>query len=226
MQTALYAFGFFLFRYGLSVLVTGVIAAHITDGRRNVLRVINATLASTLFNITVNVTVFLFAVYGLQSWLGRHAAAIVITSVYAGSVMHMGFTVLSRYRLVADIARHVARHGWHGPKRWVRTQIARAVENRFVEMNMLQKWAYRVAGGPAPNKLTDAITRQVWPLVAARGTGLVVVVAIYVVVFNLFTRPVLLEHTTGLNWLQAFAWPFALAIDEVFGTRLAEWVRL
>jgi hypothetical protein len=61
-------------------------------------------------------------------------------------------------------------------------------------------------------------------VIVARVVATVVVIALYVVIFVLYTRPILIHEATHLNWGQAFLWPFAFSVDYFLHTNTRAWI--
>jgi hypothetical protein len=91
-------------------------------------------------------------------------------------------------------------------------------------MGLIRRLAYVLSGAPPREELIDILTREIWPVVATKFFTIIAIIVVYVAVFSLHTRPLLIAETTHLNWLQAFLWPFAYAIDYFLPTRFAAWI--
>jgi hypothetical protein len=185
---------------------------------------VNEIFFSTLINVSVNVGVLLAAVYGLRERLPAQQLVLIVCSVYAASVLHAGVKLALNAWWIADLGRHLLRHGVHGPKAWVRERVAREVHAHFRHMGWLRRLVYPLSGAPRREELIELLTREIWPVVATKLLTILAIVVTYVAVFSLHTRPVLIAEATHLNWLQAFLWPFAYAIDYFLSTHLAAWI--
>ena len=215
---------FFAARYLLTEAGTRVLVRRLTTARHAAVRAVNALFASTVLNVSVNVVVLLMAVYALRGSLTTDQRVLVVTTVYAAGVLHAALKLLTNVYWIWELSRYLLRHGVHGPQVWLRSRITRDVGAHFRNMGMLRRIAYRFSGAPRPRDLIEILTREIWALVAAKLGLLLAVVVLYVVVFSLYTRPLLVEAATRLNWVQAFLWPFGYSIDFFLDTRIAAWI--
>lgn len=206
-------------------LMTRAVAARLAAGRGRAERMINDALVSALTQLGLNVTVFLIAVYGLHGWTAPGTVELVVTSVYAASVLHFLSRFVSQFSLIRELAAHLFSHGWRAPRAWIRTQVASEIDARMARMGWLTRLVHRLGPGPKREDLIELTTREVWRLVYARLLLLLFMVTAYIFIFNVWTRPLLLREATGLGWLQAFLWPFAHSVDHFFGTQTSSWVR-
>jgi len=206
-------------------LMTRTVAARLAAGHSRAERMISDALVSTLSQLGLNVAVFLVAVYGLRSRIAPGMVELIVTSVYAASVLHFASRFILQFRLMKELAAHLLLHGWHAPRAWIRTQVTREIDARLARMGWLTRLVHRLGRGPKREDLIELTTRDVWRLVYARLLLLVFMVTAYIFIFNVWTRPLLLRETTGLGWLQAFLWPFAHSVDYFFGTQTSSWIR-
>jgi hypothetical protein len=144
--------------------------------------------------------------------------------VYVASVLHGGIRVALNAWWIADLAGYLWRHGVRGPKAWVRAQVRRQVDAHFARLGWWRRFAYRFSGAPPPAQLAELITHEVWTVVTARVVATTLVVAAYLAIFVLYTRPILITEATRLNWLQAFLWPFGFSVDYFLHTRTTDWI--
>lgn len=215
---------FFAARYALTEGSTRILAQRLSAARHAAVRAVNGLFASTLVNVAVNVAALLLAVYGLRGRLPHEQLVLAISTVYAAGVLHAALKLATNAWWIAELGRYLLRHGIHGPKAWLRAHVAREVETHFRNMGALRRLAYRFSDAPRPRDLVEILTREIWALVAVKLALLVAVVAVYVALFSLYTRPVLVEASTRLNWLQAFLWPFGFSIDYFLHTGIAAWI--
>lgn len=215
---------FFAARLLASEAVSRVLVAKLVTVRMAAVRAVNSMLLSTLVNVSVNVVVLLAAVYGLRGRLAERELVLVIATVYAASVLHAGIKFALNAWWIIDLTGFLCRHGVHGPKAWLRTQVQGQVEAYFTRMGTWRRFAYRISGAPRPTYLVEMITREVWTVVAARIVATAAILAVYLAIFLLYTRPILIHEATRLNWLQAFLWPFGFSVDYFLGTHTAEWI--
>jgi hypothetical protein len=206
-------------------LMTRTVAARLAAGRNRSERMINDALVSTLTQLGLNVAVFLVAVYGLRGRVAPGMVELVVTSVYAASVLHFMSRLVLQFRLVREFAVHLLLHGRHAPRAWIRTQVTREIDARLARMGWLTRWVHRLGPWPKREDLIELTTREVWRLVYARLLLLLLMVTAYIIIFNVWTRPLLLRESTGLGWFQAFLWPFAHSVDYFFGTQTSRWIR-
>jgi hypothetical protein len=215
---------FFAGRYALSGAVTRLVTRRLWTQRYAAVRAVNTILFSTLIDVSVNVSVLLAAVYGLRGHLPAQQLVLVVCSVYAASVLHAGVKLVLNAYWIGDLSRYLLLHGLRGPKAWLRAHVASEVHAHFRQMGLLKRLAYVLSGAPRCDELIELLTREIWKVVATKLFAIVVIVLVYVAVFSLHTRPVLIADATRLNWLQAFLWPFAYAVDYFLPTRLAAWI--
>lgn len=215
---------FFISRYALSATVTNLVTRQFRTQRHAAVRTVNAIFLSTLINVGVNVGVLLAAVYGLRGHLPAQQLVLIVCSVYAASVLHTGVKLTLNAYWILDLGRHLLRYGVYGPKAWLRARVAHEVHTHFGQMALLKRLAYRLSGAPPREQLINMLTREIWPIIATKLLMILAIVVIYIAVFSLHTRPLLIAEATHLNWLQAFLWPFAYAIDYFLLTRLAAWI--
>jgi hypothetical protein len=206
-------------------LMSRTVAARLAAGHSRAERMISDALVSTLTQLGLNVAVFLAAVYGLRGRISPGIVELVVTSVYAASVLHFMSRIVLQFRLVTELAAHLLLHGWHAPRAWIRTQVTREIDAHLARMGWLTRLVHRLGAGPKREDLIEFTTHEVWRLVYARLLLLLFIVTAYVFIFNLWTRPLLLSEATGLGWLQAFLWPFAHSVDYFFGTQTSSWIR-
>lgn len=206
-------------------LMTRAMATRLAAGRSRAERMINDALVSTLSQFGLNMAVFLVAVYGLRGRIAPGMVELVVTSVYAASVLHVVSRFVLQFRLVREFAAHLLLHGRHAPRAWIRTQVANEIDAHLASMGWLTRLVHRLGPGPKREDLIELTTREVWRLVYARLLLLLFMVMAYIFIFNIWTRPLLLKEATGLGWLQAFLWPFAHSIDYFFETQTSSWIR-
>src|SRR5574341_671239 len=132
---------FFVVRYAISEGVSGLIAERLLQQRNAAVRVVNKIFTSTIFNVAVNVTVFLVAIYSLRDYLGEKRLVFVISMVYAASVLHASFKFARNAYWVYDVSLYIWRHGVHGPRAWLRSHVAGEVHARFQQMGWLKRLA-------------------------------------------------------------------------------------
>jgi len=215
---------FLIFRHLVTRRVSRVLVERIAHGRSAALRVVNEIFLSTLLNATVNISVFMVAAYGLRGRLPHAELVLVISTVYAASVLHVVIKFARNAWWFYDISRYVLRHGVHGPRAWLRSHVAREVQGRFERMGWLKRLAYAVSGAPKKSDLIDILTREIWAVTAVKALATVALIVVYTAVFSLHIRPILIEETTRLNWLQAFLWPFGFSVDYFLHTHLTAWI--
>lgn len=206
-------------------MMSRTVAAHLATGRSRAEHMISDALVSTLTQLGLNVAVFLIAIYGLRGRIAPGTVELVVTSVYAASVLHFMTRFVSQFSLMKELVAHLFLHGWHAPHAWIRTQVAREIDARLARMGWLTSLVHRLGPGPKREDLIELSTREVWQLVYARLLLLLLIVTVYIFIFNVWTRPLLLREATGLGWLQAFLWPFAHSVDYFFGTQTSNWIR-
>lgn len=200
-------------------------AERLIQQRNAAVRVVNEILTSTIFNVIVNITVFLVAIYGLRGYLREKQLVLVVSTVYAASVLHVGFKFALNAYWIYDLSRYLLRHGVHGPRAWLRSHVAREVHTRFQQMSWLKHLAYKFSGAPRAEDLIEILTREIWKVIMTKVFATVAIIVVYISVFSLHTRPILIQETTRLNWLQAFLWPFGFSIDYFMHTHIASWIK-
>lgn len=215
---------FFAVRYAIAQGASRLMAERITQARSAALRVVNEIFMSTVLNVIVNITVLLLAVFGLRGRLPEPELVLVVSTVYAASVLHVGFKFALNAYWIYDLSRYLLRHGMRGPRAWVRSQVAREVHARFQQMGRLRRLAYVFFGAPRKEDLIEILTREIWQVVMFKAFATLVIIVVYTVVFSFHTRPLLVEEATRLNWLQAFLWPFGFALDYFLHTHTAAWI--
>lgn len=214
----------FASRYALSGAVTHFVTRQLWTRRHAAVRTVNAILLSTIVDVGVNVGLLLGAVYGLRGHLPAQQLVFIVCSVYAASVVHAGVKLALNAYWIMDVSRFLLRHGVYGPKAWLRARVAREVDAHFRHMSLLKRLGYRLSGAPGRAELIELLTREIWPVIATKLLTILAIVGVYIAVFSLHTRPVLIAEATHLNWLQAFVWPFAYAVDHFLPTHLAAWI--
>jgi len=195
---------YFIARYAMCQSVTRLMAQRLAHQRHAAVRIINEIFTSTIINVTVNVVIFLVAVYGLRSHLPHKQLVLVITTVYAGSVLHVVIKCMLNAYWIYDISRYLLRHGIYGPRAWLHSHIAGEVHARFRRMGFLGRLVYGLTGAPREAELIELLTRDILKVVLTKVLATLAILVIYVTAFTLTTRPVLLEEATGMNWMQAF----------------------
>lgn len=144
---------YFIARYAMCTSVSRLMAQRLAHQRHAAVRVINEIFTSTIINVTVNVVVFLVAIYGLRGHLPHKQLVLVITTVYAGSVLHVVIKCMLNAYWIYDISRYLLRHGIYGPRAWLHSRIASEVHARFRRMGFLGRLAYRLTGAPGETDL-------------------------------------------------------------------------
>ncbi len=215
---------FFAARYVVSEGASRALVQQLTLARHAAVRAVNEIFISTVVNVAVNIAVLMTAIYGLRDSLAETQLVLVVSTVYAASVLHAALKLTSNAWWIYDLARYLLRHGVHGPKAWLRFYVTREVRAHFQKMGPLRRLAYRFSSAPRPPDLVEILTREIWKPVAAKVSAIVVIVALYIVMFSLYTRPILVEEATHLNWLQAFLWPFGFSVDYFLHTHTATWI--
>jgi len=215
---------FFAVRHAIAQGVSRLMAERITQVRSAALRVVNEIFMSTILNVIVNVAVLLVAVYGLRGRLPGKELVLVVSTVYAASVLHVGFKFALNAYWIYDISRYLLRHGVRGPRAWVRSHVAREVHARFQQMGRLKRLVHAFSGAPRKEDLIEILTREIWQVVMFKVFATLVIIVVYTIVFSFHTRPILVEEATRLNWIQAFLWPFGFALDYFLHTHIAVWI--
>jgi hypothetical protein len=216
---------FLVSRVVLSTSVTRLFTSRLLAQRQSAVRAVNAILLSTIAEVSLNVGVLLAAVYGLRHHLSMSQLVLVVCSVYAATVLHTVLKlVLNAYWLI-DLVTYLLRHGLYGPKTWLRAHVTRQVEAHFRQMGIMKKFAYRLSGAPPREELIDLMTHEIWKVVAIKVLAIFAIIIIYLALFSLHIRPILIADTTHLNWIQAFLWPFAYAVDYFLPTHCMGWVK-
>lgn len=215
---------FFAARYFITESCVHILAQRVAIARHAAVRVINGLLVSTVLNMAINIVVLLVVIFGLRNRMPLDQRVLVISTVYAGSVLHTMLKVAANGYWLLEFARYLVRHGMYGPKAWLRMHVAREVHAHFREMGPLRRIAYRFSGAPRPQDLVEIITREIWAVVATKVGTLIVIMAVYAAMFSLYMRPILVEQATRLNWLQAFLWPFGFSIDYFLHTHSVAWI--
>ena len=215
---------FFAVRYVIAQGASRLIAERITQARGAALRVVNEIFLSTTLNVIVNIGVLLVAIHGLGGRLPEKQLVLVVSTVYAASVLHVGFKFALNAYWIYDVSRYLLRHGVHGPRAWVRSHVAREVHARFQRMGWLKRLAYAFSGAPRKEDLVEILAREIWRVVMFKVFATLAIIAVYTIVFSLHMRPVLVEEATRLNWLQAFLWPFGFSLDYFLHTHIAAWI--
>jgi len=215
---------FFAVRYAIAQGASRLIAERITQARSAALRVVNEIFLSTTLNVIVNIGALLGAIYGLHGRLPERELVLVVSTVYAASVLHVGLKFALNAYWIYDVSCYLLRHGVHGPRAWVRSHVAREVHRRFQQMGWLKRLAYAFSGAPRKEDLVEILTREIWQVAVFKVFATVAIIAVYTIVFSLHTRPILVEEATRLNWLQAFLWPFGYSLDYFFHTHSTAWI--
>jgi len=78
--------------------------------RNAAVRVVNDIFMSTIFNVIVNIIVFLMAIYALRGHLREKQQVLVISTVYAASGLHVGFKFALNSYWIYDLSRYLLRH--------------------------------------------------------------------------------------------------------------------
>lgn len=216
---------FLVLRSAMSEGISRMMGKRLTQQRNAAVRVINEILTSTIFNVIVNITVLLVAIYGLKGHLREKSQVLAVSTVYAASVLHVGIKFALNAWWIYDLSRYLLRHGVHGPREWLRSHVALEVQARFQQMGWLARMAYNFSGVPKKEDLIEILTRKIWKIVMIKVFATVAIIVLYVGVFSLYTRPILIREATRLNWLQAFLWPFGFSIDYFFHTHIANWIK-
>jgi hypothetical protein len=211
-------------RYLITDGMSRAVTRRLTHARSMAVRAVNGIFVSTLVNVTVNIAVLLVAIHGLRDRLTAGQLVLAVTTVYAASVLHATLKFITNGYWIYDLGRHLLRHGLHGPKAWLRAQIAGEVRTYFSRMGVFRRLVYRLSNAPRPDQLVEILTREIWKLIAARLAATVMIIVLYIAVFTLYTRPILIQETTRLNWLQAFLWPFGYSVDYFLTTRTTAWI--
>jgi len=111
-----------------------------------------------------------------------------------------------------------------GPREWLHSHVAREVHTRFQQMGWLKRLVYKFVGTPREEDLIEILTREIWKVIMTKVFATIVIIVVYISVFSLHTRPILIQETIRLNWLQAFLWPFGFSIDYFLHTHIANWI--
>lgn len=215
---------FLAFRHLVTRGVSRAIVERITHVRSAALRVVNEIFLSTILNATMNIAVFMVAVYALRGHLPQRELVLVISTVYAASVLNVCIKFVRNSYWFFDISRYVMRHGVHGPRAWLRSHVAREVQGRFDRMGWFKRLAYAFSGAPKKSELIEILTREIWAVGVVKILATVTLMVVYTAVFTLHIRPILIEETTRLNWIQAFLWPFGFSVDYFLHTHLVAWI--
>jgi hypothetical protein len=138
----------------------------------------------------------MIAIYGFHNVLTDKQLVLLVSTVYAGTVLHVIFKFLVNSYWIYEMSRYVARHGINGPKAWLRSHVERDIHARFLQMTWLSRMAYRFSGAPNQHQLIETLTHEIWRVVVIKTVAIFVIIGLYIAIFALFTRPILIQEAT------------------------------
>jgi hypothetical protein len=218
---------------GTRAIVSGVINKRINrgvnDSATEAVRRIYRSLMKSLFEIGINVVIFLAAVYKAREIFDYPTAVLIICSVYTGSIVHAGFKLACNLSLIINVLKKYRLN----LKKFVFSEIYdkahREAQQKLADMGMVSRFFYKISSGPDATTIALVIADNAAPIIWKRIlTKLVMVgltIGLYIMVFRILISPFLIQQTTHFNLLQAFLWPFAYSLDYFLGTAFSSWVR-
>jgi hypothetical protein len=217
---------------GTRAIVSGIINRRIDRGiaetTTEAVRRIYRSLLKSLFEMSINVAIFLAAVYKAGDIFDHQTAVLIICSVYAGSIIHAVWKFGINMRLIITLLKKYNLN----LKKFVYSEIYEKAhfeaQQKLAGMGMVGRFFYKLSSGPDATTIALSIAGSAAPIIWRRiATKLVMVgltIGVYIMVFRILVSPFLIQQTTHFNLLQAFLWPFAYSVDYFFGTALSQWV--
>jgi hypothetical protein len=217
---------------GTRAIVSGIINRRIDRGiaetTTEAVRRIYRSLLKSLFEMGINVAIFLAAVYKAGDIFDHQTAVLIICSVYAGSVIHAVWKFGGNLSLIVSLLKKYRLN----LKKFVYSEIYEKAyyeaQQKLTDLGMVGRFFYKLSSGPDATTIALAVAGSAAPIIWRRiATKLVMVsltIGVYIMVFRILVSPFLIQQTTDFNLLQAFLWPFAYSLDYFLGTEFSRWV--
>jgi len=174
--------------------------------------------------IIINIVALFFAIYVLGIFIdNQNVITYVVSSIYLSSVVYTFYTVIKSWR---DIYNFIIIHKCILQK-YIYVEIfneARSeAKNEVNNLNPVYK-SFNHLFGKNPSKIAKEIT-DISSKIASKNIfwiliNLIIVLAIYIVVFRFMVAPTMIEDCTHLSVLQSAVYPIFFSIDYFLGTTL------
>jgi hypothetical protein len=217
---------------GSRAIVSGIINRRIDHGiaetTTEAVRRIYRSLLKSLFEMGINVAIFLTAVYKARDFFDYQTAVLIICSVYAGSIIHAVLKLIGNLSLIISLLKRYRLN----LKKLVYSEIYEKAyyeaQQKLAELGVVGRFFYKLSSGPDATTIALAIAGSAAPIIWRRiVTKLVMVgltIGVYIMVFRILVSPFLIQQATHFNLLQAFLWPFAYSVDFFLGTEFSRGV--
>jgi hypothetical protein len=212
----------------VSEIINRRIDRGIAETTTEAVRRIYRSLLKSLFEMGINVAIFLTAVYKAGEFFNYQTTVLIICSVYAGSVIHAVWKLTGNLSLIITLLK---KHRLN-LKKFVYSEIYEKAyleaSQKLAGMGMVGRFFYKLSSGPDATTIALAIAGGAAPVIWRRILSKLVMVGltigIYVMVFRILVSPFLIQQTSHFNLMQAFLWPFAYSLDFFLETEISRWV--
>lgn len=219
------AAGIFLaFKTVVNYKTNKAIRGGVYEARNKVISFIKSKVLSQFISIICNVVAFLIAVFLIGPQFSKENAIFIISVVYLSSVLYTVYNIVSN---VPEIYKFIFIYRFN-LKDFISDKIYFEVmaEVRREKANL--NW-YESIFDKFFGKKDSVIAREItnnalyltWSYLISMGIKFLIAIIVYLVIFNVITRPYLLTEYTGLGNLQVLIYPFLFSIDYTLGSNLA-----
>lgn len=207
-----------------STFVSKRVNQELNKGKREAIERVNRTLIRSSVDIAINLIILLTAIFGSRYWFTQDESTLIITGLYLASVLYGLLRFLLNAREILGFIYYLIKYRQKAFHCWVADKIAPYVHSAYDELHLVQKLVVAFGPGPSRAEYIEMQTSLIVKSTAIQAGLLVGIFLLYVGVFRFIVAPILIEDVTGLSLLQAFLWPFALAVDYYWGTHWADFV--
>jgi hypothetical protein len=209
-------------RLAASAAIRKKVAQGIGESTVAAISQISRTLIVSLFEISINILLFLAIIYFSGSLFDFQTSMTIICSIYVGSLAHSISKVIKNFNFMLLLGRDYRLN----LKRFIYEQIYQNVRSEAQKtldgMGLIKRIAYKVSAGPGADTIALRVARGamplIWKRVSARLLAILITMLLYILIFRMIVAPFLIRETAHFSLLQALLWPFAFSIDFFFHT--------
>lgn len=218
---------YFILRILTKYSVAKAVKRGIWDAAGQATARITSMFVSNAVIMSLNVFLIVLATYVSSDLSDTGLGIIIVTSVYASSVMYTMYSVIIN---IPTLIRITLKHKLNVVG-YIEDEIYSAaydearsdIDGLGVFKGTLNKlWgnsAHEIARSVASSAIgvvvENILIKSIWFLVAF---------TVYISVFRMYVAPILIDDATGLSLVQAFLWPFAFSVDFYFNTGFLSYV--
>jgi len=225
MPIFLYPIGAFVVRSVTKSAIAEAIESGIAQATGEAVARIISTMIANSFVVFMNI---LFIVGGVYFFGGDDTSILIITTIYASSVMYGLYSFVVNAPTMFKIIFYYKFNVVGYVEDQIHEEVYRRARKEIDGLGFFSGIANSLFGKNAleiANDVTSSAIRKVIERIGIAAVSFVVAFMAYVFVFRFYVAPVLMEDATDLTMIQAFLWPFAYSVDYFLGMNLLDLVQ-